>query len=88
MPYIDMEEVRRIVEDQVRSEFRMQHPLAILDRIEITSMNMRGVADKRVCNVQGYAVHNYIESYNVVSERIDFYAQVNVYTASIKRFRM
>jgi len=40
MPYITVDEVRRIVEDRVRNEFRMQHLPAILNKIEITGMIM------------------------------------------------
>ena len=88
MPYIAVEEVKRIVENRVKNEFRMQHPLAILNKIEITGMDIKGVADKRVCVVQGYAIHTHTEQYTVTSERIDFYAQVNMHTASITMFRM
>jgi len=87
MPYIDMEEVRILVENYVRSEFGKRFPPRGIDRIEIRSMNMQGVADKRVCNV-----HGYIMQHTILNQKIDFYAQVRMSTSykgnRIIEFRM
>ena len=77
-----MEECRRIAEDCVRREYKRRYPFppSSIEKFEIATMHMQGVADKRVCHI-----HGHIKRSTILNPTIEFYVQVNTYTASCTR---